>query len=38
MVTLGTDDTDTMQHVNLSLCLFAGVNKLLAVFYKDIME
>lgn len=26
MVTLGTDDTDTMQHVNVSVC--AGVTKL----------
>lgn len=29
MVTLGTDDTDTMQRVNMSVCLCVVMNKLL---------
>lgn len=28
MATLGTDDTDTMQRVNMSVCLCVGMNKL----------
>lgn len=34
MVTLGNDDTGTVLYVNMSLCLFAGVNNYLLYLFR----